>query len=286
MVGVTIDVTERERARELSERLHHDLERRVAERTEALLETVSELEAFSYSISHDLRAPVRAVRGYADAIIDEAGHPGADPALYARRIVEAAGHMDALIEDLLAYSRVTRTELQPEPLDLDAVVDDVLAHVPDLDERADVRVTIDPGMPRVLGHRATLFQALTNLVTNAVKFVAPGTRPSVRIRADRRDGRVRLWVEDNGIGIAAEHHERIFRVFERLHGRERYPGTGVGLAIVRKAVERMGGATGVESRPGTGSRFWIELLAAPACAKTPDDGRADRARPAAHLQGS
>jgi len=287
MVGVTADVTERERARVLSERLQHDLERRVAERTQALLETVSELEAFSYSISHDLRAPLRAMRGYADAILDEAGAAGSDPTTYARRIVEAAEHMDALIGDLLSYSRVTRADLDLEPLDLDAVVDDVLAHLPDLDARADVRVTRNgDGMPRVIGHRATLFQALTNLVSNALKFVPPGTRPSVRIRVERREGRVRLWVEDNGIGIAPEHHERIFRVFERLHGRERYPGTGVGLAIVRKAAERMGGATGVESRAGAGSRFWIELPAGPDAATTPDDGPADRARPAAHLQGS
>jgi signal transduction histidine kinase len=193
--------------------------------------------------------------------------------------------MDALIEDLLSYSRVSRIELDPEPLDLEDVVRDVLVHLPDLDERADIEVARD-GMPRVLGHRAALFQALTNLVSNALKFVPPGTRPSVRIHAERRERRVRLWVEDNGIGIAPEHHERIFRVFERLHGRERYPGTGVGLAIVRKAIERMGGASGVESRVGAGSRFWIELPAGPAAVTTPDDGPADRARRAAHLQGS
>jgi signal transduction histidine kinase len=115
----------------------------------------------------------------------------------------------------------------------------------------------------VIGHGPTLAQVLANLVANAIKFVPPERTPDVRIQAEPRDGRVRLWVEDNGIGIALEHHERIFRVFERLHRAAEYPGTGIGLAIVRKAMERMGGGSGLESEPGRGSRFWIELPRAP-----------------------
>jgi len=102
-------------------------------------------------------------------------------------------------------------------------------------------------------------QVVTNLLTNAVKFVGPGVRPHVRVWAEERDEWGRLWVEDNGIGIAQEHQDRIFRVFERLHGSEMYPGTGIGLAIVAKGTERMGGRAGVESTPGKGSKFWIEL---------------------------
>ena len=105
----------------------------------------------------------------------------------------------------------------------------------------------------------TLIQVLANLLTNAAKFVSPGSQPCVRVWAERSSKWVRLWVEDNGIGIAKENQERIFRVFERLHGIEKYPGTGIGLAIVRKGMERMGGRVGVESEPGQGSRFWIEL---------------------------
>ena len=116
----------------------------------------------------------------------------------------------------------------------------------------------DP-LPTVIGHGPTFAQVLANLVANAVKFVPPERTPEVRILAEPRDGQVRLWVEDNGIGIAPEHHERIFRVFERLHRAIEYPGTGIGLAIVRKAMERMGGRSGVVSEPGRGSRFWIEL---------------------------
>jgi len=114
-------------------------------------------------------------------------------------------------------------------------------------------------LPQVLGHHATLFHVLANLLTNALKFVAPDVQPQVRIWAEEHAGRVRLWVEDNGIGIASEHRERIFRVFERLHGIETYPGTGIGLAIVRKGAERMGGRVGVESEVGQGSRSWVEL---------------------------
>jgi signal transduction histidine kinase len=112
---------------------------------------------------------------------------------------------------------------------------------------------------QVVAHPTTLAQAVANLLSNAVKFVAPGTRPRVRVWAEESEGWVRLWVEDNGIGIAPDDHERIFRVFERLHGVDVYPGTGIGLAIVRRGVERMGGRVGVESELGKGSRFWIEL---------------------------
>jgi signal transduction histidine kinase len=122
-------------------------------------------------------------------------------------------------------------------------------------------LTIQKKLPAVLGHRPVLVQAVTNLITNAVKFVQHGVRPKVRISAKENAGRVRLWVEDNGIGIAAEHQERIFKIFERLHSVATYPGTGIGLAIVRKGIERMGGTVGVESEPGKGSRFWIELPA-------------------------
>jgi signal transduction histidine kinase len=115
----------------------------------------------------------------------------------------------------------------------------------------------------VTGHAVLLSQAITNLVSNAVKFVAPGTSPRVRLWSENRGERIRLWVEDNGIGIAPEHHPRLFKVFERLHGRDVYPGTGIGLAIVRRCAERIGGSAGFESDEGKGSRFWIDLCPAP-----------------------
>jgi signal transduction histidine kinase len=116
-------------------------------------------------------------------------------------------------------------------------------------------------LPAVRASRPVLGQIVANLLTNAVKFVAPGTAPLVRIAAGERDGRVRLTVEDNGIGIEKPYRERIFNVFERLHGQEHFSGTGIGLAIVRKGAERLGGAAGVEGGDGGGSRFWVELQA-------------------------
>jgi signal transduction histidine kinase len=130
----------------------------------------------------------------------------------------------------------------------------------DLESRG-AELTVDGPLPTALGHFETLVHVLSNLLGNGAKFVAPGVPPKLEVRAERLENRIRLWVEDNGIGIDPEHFDRIFRVFERLHGHEQYPGTGIGLAIVHKGMARQGGSAGVESAPGKGSRFWIELPA-------------------------
>ena len=238
----------------------HGLEERVRARTAELEDRNAELEAFAYSISHDLRAPLRAMQGFSLALLedygdrlDEAGRR------YAERVITAARTMDRLIDDLLAYSRLSRAELRLVPLDLGRLVRSSLDQLDGEVRGRQARITVAEPLPTVVGHGTTLAQVFANLVANAVKFVPAGRVPEVIIRAEQHGGRVRVWVEDNGIGIAAEHHERIFRVFERLHRAEDYPGTGIGLAIVRKGVERMGGAVGVESAVGSGSKFWIEL---------------------------
>jgi signal transduction histidine kinase len=247
------------RVRESQQRL----EEQVEQRTAALQERNDELEAFGYSISHDLRAPLRAMHGFGEALLEDYGDRFDDTGRdYAQRIVSAARRMDDLIRDLLAYSRVGRTELRLAPVPLAQVVAYAIAQLhADLEGRG-AKVTVAEPLPSVVGHEAMLSQAVMNLVANAVKFVAPGRTPEVRIHGEPASGRVRLWVEDNGIGIAPEHHDRIFRVFERLHRMEDYPGTGIGLAIVRKTVERMGGLVGVDSAPDQGSKFWIDLPAA------------------------
>jgi signal transduction histidine kinase len=127
----------------------------------------------------------------------------------------------------------------------------------------EAQVWVQDGLPPVVGHPATVHQVVVNLLANAIKFVAPGVKPEVRIWGESRGEWIRLWVEDNGIGIAPEYHERIFGLFERLHGNRTYPGTGIGLATVCKGMARMGGRVGVESKAGQGSRFWIELAHAP-----------------------
>lgn len=237
-----------------------ELEERVRTRTAELQERNEELEAFAYSISHDLRAPLRAMGGFSQAMLEDYGDRLDETGRgYAQRVVTAAQTMDQLIRDLLTYSKVTRSELELAPLNLSRILKGVVRGLEGEIRERKAQVTVDELPPDIIGHEATLTQVMTNLISNAIKFVPADRSPEVRVRTERRGGRLRLWVEDNGIGIAPEHHERIFRVFERLHGAEEYPGTGIGLAIVRKGAERMGGRAGLESTPGQGSRFWIEL---------------------------
>jgi signal transduction histidine kinase/CHASE3 domain sensor protein len=252
---------EQSRLRDQLRRQAEGLEATVEARTRQLLDAVADLEAFSYSVAHDLRAPLRGMQGLAQALLEDYGdrldETGQD---YARRVVAAARRMDTLIQDLLAYGRLGRSEVRPSPVPLDTVVDEALLMLEaDASDLATI-VEVNRPMPEVMAHRLTLSQAVANLIGNAIKFHRPGEVPRVRIFAERREGgRVRFWVEDEGLGIEAEHLDRIFRIFERLHGAETYPGTGIGLAIVRRGVERMGGAVGVESTTGVGSRFWVEL---------------------------
>jgi PAS domain S-box-containing protein len=266
-ISIVEDISDRKAAVEalrLSEQryrsLNATLERRVRERTAELAEINQELEAFSYSIAHDLRAPLRAMEGFAAALLEDYAAE-LDPVAqdYAQRVVAAASQMDRLIQDLLAYSRLSRSELQIEPVSLQTVVDEALAQVDGQARERHAAIAVDAPLPEALGQRNTMTQVVTNLLANAIKFAPPDVQPRVHVWAEPRDGCVRLWVADNGIGIDRYHHERIFRVFERLHGMEIYPGAGIGLAIVRKGVERMGGQVGVESAEGKGSRFWIEL---------------------------
>ncbi|HYC03511.1 MAG TPA: CHASE3 domain-containing protein [Azospirillaceae bacterium] len=269
-VGAVLDITEARRAERSLAELTRTLEVRVEERTRRLAEVNAELEAFAYSVSHDLRAPLRAMEGFATALVED--HADALPPegrRYADRIRSAAHAMEELINDLLAYSRLTQNELELRPVSLAALaarsVADLSATLP-----PPGRIEVLEPLPPVRANAAALRQVIDNLLGNAAKFVAPGTAPLIRLRAETLPGeRVRLWVEDNGIGIAPDHRDRIFNVFERLHARTAYPGTGIGLAIVRKAVERMGGTLGLESAVGEGSRFWVEL---PAAGRTEGEG--------------
>ena len=229
------------------------LEQRVAERT-------AELQAFVRSVTHDLRAPLRAMGGFAAALLEDCER-ALDPVArgYAERIAAAADRMGALINDLLAYSLLGRDDIALQPVSLAQAVAGAQRQLAAPIAETGACIAVEAPLPEVLGHHAVLVQVLVNLLSNAIKFAKPGTLPRVRVWAEREEARVRLWVEDDGIGVAPEHHERIFAVFERLHGAESYPGTGIGLAIVRRGAARMGGEAGVESEPGKGSRFWLLL---------------------------
>ena len=251
-IGSCVDVTDKRE-------VQSDLERMVTERTTKLLETNAQLETLVYSIAHDLRAPLRSLHSFAGLLIAEQGESGsAEARSYAQRIARAAGSMDALVTDLLAYGRVARSELELKRVQVLPSWRTALAQFEaDIASRGAIIQTA-AFFPPVHAHEGMLTQVLANLLGNALKFVPAGTAPKITFRAEEFGKSVRLWVEDNGIGIAPHHQERIFRVFERLHGRD-YGGTGIGLSIVRKGVERMGGRAGVISTEGAGARFWIEL---------------------------
>jgi len=232
--------------------------------TEDLKRRVAELEAeiaqLSYAISHDLRAPLRAVSGFAQALLEDHGaHLDASGQDYTRRVMAAAKRMDSMIEGLLLYSRLTRAEISLATVPLEPVLLEAIKKQGEAVTAAHADVSIETPLPSVVAHRATLVDTVAHLIGNAVKFTDPARPPAVRLRAETRGDRVRLWLEDNGIGIAPSNFERIFGVFERLHKPDEYPGTGMGLALVRRAATRMNGEAGVESEPGVGSKFWLEL---------------------------
>lgn len=238
------------------------LEARVAERTRELQQKVAELEAFSYSLSHDLRAPLRALSGYASVLLAEYGAQSAPAARdYSEKIQRAALRLDQLIVDVLSYHRVSREEVRLTRVELNPLLDEIVAEREPL-QAIRAQIQIAPALPAVRGHESLLTQCFSNLLENAAKFVRPGQAPHVEIFAQSRGSSVRVFVRDHGIGVPPEHAERIFGIFERLHMASAYPGTGIGLAIVRRAVERMRGNAGVESDGVHGSTFWIELPAA------------------------
>lgn len=260
LFGTTQDITERKLAQQELKLLNAELDARVQSRTADLSAALADLETFAYTASHDLRAPLRALMGWSELLGRDLGGkvPEADEQLL-RRIADSARRMDRLIQDLLALSHASKAELPVSAIDLDALLAELLEHYPQW-KGADIRVK-RPLLP-VRGSEPLLAQAISNLVGNALKFVKPGEKPAVTVETARAGTRVRIVVSDRGVGIEPAFQERIFAPFVRLHPAERFEGSGIGLAIVKKAVERMGGQVGVESRPGEGSRFWIELPAA------------------------
>jgi PAS domain S-box-containing protein len=263
LCGISTDITDLLAAQQAVRSANEALEARVQARTRDLEQANADLQAFAHTVAHDLRAPLRNVQGFAEALREDEGERlSPDGRLFTERISVGVVRMDQLITDLLEYSRLGRAELRLERVELAPAVQEVLHQVASDIERTGAAVEVPSSLPAVLAHRSTLVQVLANLVGNALKFVEQPEVPRVRIGAERDGAVVRIWVQDNGIGIAPEHQDRVFRVFERLHGSERYPGTGIGLAIVRRGIGRMGGTVALDSMPGRGSRFTLGLPAA------------------------
>jgi signal transduction histidine kinase len=237
-----------------------ELEQRIARRTAELQRSLNDMESFCYTIAHDLRAPLRAMSGFSHSLaedyasqLDQIGHN------YCERISAAANRMNQLISDLLVYGRLTHSELPSQSVDLTDAVEKVLGHAaPQIEERH-AEVDVDKPLPKVCGDPPVIDQVIENLITNAIKFVPPERQPRIHVYARHHHDNIRLCVEDNGIGIPHEHRRKIFRPFERLQPAKDYPGTGIGLAIVQRGIEKMGGRVGVKSAPEQGSCFWVEL---------------------------
>jgi len=225
---------------------------------EALREALDESNAFAHSVSHELRAPLRAMGQTSEMLLEDLGDKLEETTRFdLQRIVSSAHRLDAMTQDLLSYSKLAHEGAPLESVDPGTVIRDVLDLMREDLERSGAQVSVQAEFASILGNPQLLSHAISNLVYNAIKFVSPGTSPKVALGSERKGEWLRLQVEDNGIGVAPKDRSRLFQVFQRVS--KDYPGTGVGLAMVRKCVQRMGGRVGMDSLAGSGSRFWIEL---------------------------
>ncbi|MET0263964.1 MAG: GAF domain-containing sensor histidine kinase [Rariglobus sp.] len=245
-------------AAEIELRQHaQQLEVKVQERTVRLRDTITELETFSYSVSHDMRAPLRAMQAFARILEEECGEQVSDDGKgYIRRIISASERMDRLIQDMLVYSRLAPANLEMERVDTHALFTGIIQSYPQFHDDA-VRIRILNPLPAVKGNETALNQCFANLLNNGIKFARPGIKPEIDVSAETRGDTARITFRDNGVGIDASQWEKIFGLFYRVN--RATEGTGIGLAIVKKAMERMNGSVGLTSEPGQGSAFYLEL---------------------------
>lgn len=255
-----IERRRRRRAKEALDLLNAELETRIEDRTAALKAKSRELEAFAYSVAHDLKAPLRGIDGYSRLLLEEyASSLDGEGRGFLQTIQESTDEMNQLIDDLLAYSRLERRELKPDRIPLAPMINSLVEEKRRELTQHPINFVIDVNGATVLADASGLTQSLRNYLDNAIKFTGKVAEPCIEVGSHENAESCLLWVRDNGIGFDMKYHDQIFDIFQRLNVSQDYPGTGIGLAIVRKAMERMGGRAWATSEPGQGATFYLEI---------------------------
>ena len=255
-----IERKRRRRANQLLDRLNAELEDRIAARTAALNSKSRELETFAYSVAHDLKAPLRGIDGYSRLLLeDHLADLNDEGRSFLQTIQSSTQEMSQLIDDLLEYSRLERREFKTDRLELGPFITSVVEQKKREVTEHDIDFVVSVNGGSIVADANGLIQSLRNYLDNAIKFTRKVPQPCIEVGSKETTKSFLVWVHDNGVGFDMKYHDRIFDIFQRLNPGEEYPGTGIGLAIVRKAMERMGGRAWAESEPGRGATFYLEI---------------------------